>query len=64
MGYRAVQEKFDKIKWFDSIAVGEDRCGTYDFCEKCDKTQRFPCARAMEKKEGKRVRIAVLRFRV
>jgi hypothetical protein len=43
------QEKFDKVKWYDSILVGYDRCGSYDFCAECDKTQSDPCARAMQK---------------
>ena len=49
MNYRMEQEKFDKVKWYDSILVGYDRCGSYDFCAECDKTQSDPCARAMQK---------------
>ncbi len=49
MNYRVEQEKFDKVKWYDSILVGYDRCGSYDFCAECDKTQSDPCARAMQK---------------
>ena len=67
MNYRLEQDKFDKIKWYDSIAVGYDCCGDYDFCEKCNKSENYPCARAMErkdKKDKKRVRIAILRFKV
>ncbi len=64
MNYRAEQEKFDKIKWYDSIAVGYDCCGSYTFCAKCNKTETYPCARAMAKKDKKRVRIAIVRFRV
>ncbi|MBQ7913475.1 MAG: hypothetical protein IJ308_07030 [Clostridia bacterium] len=64
MNYKAEQEKFDKIKWYDSIVVGYDRCGSYDFCAKCDKTETYPCARAMHKSTKKRVRIAIVRFRV
>lgn len=64
MNYRFEQDKFDKVKWYDSITVGYDCCGTYDFCEKCKKEEEYPCARAMERKEKKRIRIAVIRFRV
>ncbi|MBQ8405793.1 MAG: hypothetical protein IJX09_03980 [Clostridia bacterium] len=64
MNYRVEQEKFDKVKWYDSILVGYDRCGSYEFCVKCDKTQNNPCARAMQKANKKRVRIGIVRFRV
>lgn len=62
MDYRAEQEKFDKMKWYDSIVVGDDRCGSYDFCKNCDKTEEFPCAHAMQKANKKRIRIATLRI--
>ena len=64
MDFRAEQEKFDKIKWYDSITVGYDCCGSYAFCKNCNKAEEYPCARAMQKKDKKRVRIAVVRFRV
>ena len=65
MDYRAEQDKFDKIKWYDSIAVGYDCCGDYDFCVKCNKAEEYPCVRAMHRKEAKKkIRIAVIRFRV
>ncbi len=46
MDFKSQQEKFDEIKWYDSIVAGEDRCGSYDFCVGCDKKESFPCARA------------------
>ena len=41
----AKQSELDIIKWTDS-EHGTDMCGTYDYCEKCDKEKDFPCARA------------------
>ena len=65
MNYRARQEEFDKTKWYDSITVGYDCCGSYPFCDKCNKQESYPCARAMQRKEGKKkVRIGIIRFRV
>ncbi len=46
MDFKAEQEKFDLVKWYDSIVAGEDRCGSYEFCENCDKTETEPCAKA------------------
>lgn len=59
MNLYAEQKKFDNVKWYDSIVAGEDRCGSYVFCDKCDKTVPNPCARAMQKHKGY-VRIGVL----
>ena len=42
---KSKQNELDKKKWLDS-ECGEDTCGTYAFCAKCDKTQEYPCARA------------------
>ncbi len=46
MNFKNEQEKFDVIKWYDSIVAGEDRCGSYDFCASCNKAESEPCARA------------------
>ncbi len=46
MDFKKEQEKFDAIKWYDSIVAGEDRCGSYDFCVKCNKANPYPCAYA------------------
>ena len=39
------QSELDIIKWNDSES-GTDMCGTYGYCDKCDKEKDFPCARA------------------
>ncbi len=46
MDFKSQQDKFDDIKWYDSILAGYDRCGSYDFCGSCDKSEENPCARA------------------
>ena len=60
MDLQAQQKQFDEIKWFDSILVGEDRCGTYEFCEKCNKYELYPCANAMRRHQAKYVRVAMI----
>ncbi len=60
MDYKAYQENFDYIKWMDSMLVGEDRCGTYEFCSKCNKEEEYPCAKASERFDKGYVRIAVI----
>lgn len=51
---------FDNEKWFDSIVAGEDRCGSYAFCSACDKEDRNPCVRAMDRHEKGYIRIATI----
>lgn len=66
MNFKRFQDKFDKTKWFDSIAVGYDRCGTYAFCGDCEKSEKYPCARAYARwyrTEKGYVRIARIRRR-
>ncbi len=63
MDYKERQKKFDIEKWYDSMLVGEDRCGTYDFCVKCRKDEQYPCARAMARFQKEFVRVAVIRRR-
>ena len=63
MNLKVRQEKLDIIKWYDSILLGEDRCGTYHFCMKCRKKEKYPCARAMARYEGDFVRVAVVHKR-
>ena len=63
MDLKSRQEMFDRIKWYDSLLVGEDRCGTYHFCMKCRKKEKYPCARAMARYEGDFVRVAVVHKR-
>lgn len=52
MDFKAQQKEFDDVKWYDSIVEGNDRCGTYVFCDKCIKTEEYPCARAKARYEG------------
>ena len=64
MNFREYQKGFDRVKWYDSILEGEDRCGTYEFCENCKKSEKYPCARAANRYEKQNkgfVRIAVIR---
>ena len=61
MDFKAEQEKFDKIKWDDSMQEGHDKCGTYDFCSSCKKEPLYPCARAAQRYEAGYIRIAILR---
>ena len=57
------QEAIDIIKWYDSIVAGEDRCGTYEYCIKCRKEEKYPCARAEDKYQKGYVRVAVINRR-
>lgn len=43
---QAKQEYLETIKWIDSEAKGIDTCGSYDYCDNCDKSKDTPCARA------------------
>ena len=61
MNYKARQDQFDNIKWYDSILAGKDQCGSYAFCGKCRKAEPYPCARAAHRYENGYVRVAVLR---
>lgn len=40
------QEELDKIKWDKSVALGFDACGSFDYCSKCNKDKKNPCANA------------------
>lgn len=63
MDFKEWQKDFDNKKWMDSIVVGQDTCGSYEFCVKCKKEESSPCARAFNRFKNSRVRIAVLRPR-
>ena len=63
MNFQEWQNNFDQKKWIDSIIAGEDTCGTYKFCEKCNKQEETPCARAFNRFKNPRIRVAVLRRR-
>ena len=60
MDLKQQQKRFDNVKWFDSIQVGDDRCGTYELCEVCRKDQEYPCARAARRYRNGYVRVATI----
>ncbi len=66
MDFKTQQDRFDEIKWYDSILTGFDRCGTYDFCGVCNKEEKNPCARAAYRyrEKGRGVRLATLRIQI
>jgi wobble nucleotide-excising tRNase len=43
------QQKLDIQKWVESKRNGKDMCGEYDFCQFCDKSVQYPCAKAYNK---------------
>ena len=43
------QQQLDLMKWKKSEKLGADACGTFDFCEKCDKSLENPCDKAYRK---------------
>ncbi len=43
------QQELDVIKWEKSRQMNADACGTFDYCEKCDKTLENPCDKAYKK---------------
>lgn len=63
MELKEFQDSFDYIKWMDSMAAGEDKCGTYIFCGKCNKEETYPCARAAARLQNKYVRLATITVR-
>ncbi len=64
MDFKTQQQRFDNIKWYDSIVAGCDRCGTYEFCSLCDKSEPNPCASAAHRYTGGKTRIAVLKIKI
>lgn len=42
------QQELDEKKWHDSQKAGYDTCGTYDYCQKCDKSMENPCENAVK----------------
>ena len=63
MDFKSWQKEFDERKWNDGMAIGEDTCGTYEFCSKCNRTESEPCARAAYRFKNNRIRVAILRPR-
>lgn len=47
--YKQKQEELDVLKWLESEASGQDRCGDYDYCPMCHLEDPQPCARAYER---------------
>ena len=60
MIFKKQQDEFDDVKWFESIQMGEDKCGTYAFCEQCRKDEPYPCARAAHRYQNGYIRVAVI----
>ena len=60
MTLKKQQDKFDDVKWFESIQMGEDKCGTYPFCQQCCKDEPYPCARAAHRYQNGYIRVAVI----
>lgn len=58
MNFKIRQSEMDNEKWFDSILAGEDLCGSYDFCSKCRKEEKYPCARAENRWKNGYIRVA------
>ena len=48
MNKKEIQNDLDIKKWLESEIVNRDLCGTYPFCEFCDKSLKFPCAEAYD----------------
>ena len=61
MDLKSQQTEFDNKKWYDSVLSGDDRCGSYDFCVKCNKEDEYPCAKAMQRFQKKYIRLAIIR---
>ena len=40
------QQELDVIKWNKSVEMGQDACGTFDYCAKCDISLENPCDKA------------------
>ncbi len=55
------QKEIDEFKWNQSFMAGEDKCGTYVFCGKCCKEDKYPCARAEYRYKKGHIRLAVVR---
>ena len=43
------QKQLDELKWAKSEELGRDACGTFDYCEKCNKALENPCDKAYQK---------------
>ncbi len=61
MNKKEWQNKFDDVKWYDSIQAGYDKCGGYDFCASCRKSDAYPCASAAYRFRNGFIKIATVR---
>lgn len=43
------QKELDEIKWLKSQELGQDACGSFDYCAECNKELENPCAKAFDK---------------
>lgn len=46
MTNKELQLDLDIKKWIESERAGKDLCGSYSYCEYCDKELKYPCAEA------------------
>ena len=46
MTNKELQLDLDIKKWIESERAGKDLCGSYAYCEYCDKDLKYPCAEA------------------
>lgn len=51
------QKQFDRLKLELSEFLGEDACGTFEFCVCCDKKVENPCVNAETKYKNSKNRI-------
>ena len=51
------QKRLDEEKWLKSEQEGRDVCGEFGYCQFCNKTHAYPCAKALSdsKKTTKKV---------
>ena len=61
MSFKSQQKEFDDIKWYDSVLANQDKCGSYEFCGKCRKDEKYPCARAAHRYNHGYIRLAIIR---
>ena len=61
MNLKTRQKEFDDVKWYDSVLAGKDKCGSYVFCKKCCKEDKYPCARAEHRYKMGYIRLAMVR---
>lgn len=43
------QKKLDEIKWYIGNELGCDPCGTFEYCNKCNKSEENPCEKALNR---------------